>query len=430
MIKILFTSVGRRVELIQAFREAALELDIELEVWGADLSNTAPALFFCNKTVQVCRIHDKEYIPQLLNICQQENINLLIPTIDTDLLLLAKNKDKFEKIGTKVLISDYDSIALCRDKRLTSKFFMECGLKTPETFDQVEKYVDRFPCFIKPKDGSSSINAFKVNDRQELIEYSKRIQDYIIQPFIKGKEYTVDICCDFEGKDIYLIPRERVAVRSGEVLKTKIIKDKQIELECEEIVRKFRPCGPITVQLIQEESTGDNYYIEINPRFGGGAPLSMKAGGNSAKVILELLSGKTVLQEKILIGNTYSRFDQSIVISEEKGKRQIERISEVETYLEDYDGIIFDLDDTLYSEKEYIRSGYHEIAKVMPQIVNCENRLWQHFQQGKQAINELLMEENCYTEENLKLCLDAYREQVPDIHLYDGIKELLYALKK
>lgn len=91
-MKILFTSVGRRVKLMQEFRQVAQRLNVNLTIIGADITDTAPALRFCNEMRIVCRIHDPEYIPQLLSVCEKDQIDCLIPTIDTDLLLLADNK--------------------------------------------------------------------------------------------------------------------------------------------------------------------------------------------------------------------------------------------------------------------------------------------------------------------------------------------------
>ena len=114
-MKLLFTSAGRRVELIQRFQEASQKLKLELEIHGADISETAPALMFCDRKHLVPRIKDPAYIPELLKICQSDHIDLVIPTIDTDLLLLAENKSLFHQIGSKVLVSNPDMIALCRD---------------------------------------------------------------------------------------------------------------------------------------------------------------------------------------------------------------------------------------------------------------------------------------------------------------------------
>ena len=231
-MKILFTCVGRRVELMQAFQTAAENLNIPLTIIGADITEDAPALFFCDESRIVCKIREKEYIPQLLSICKKEKVDCLIPTIDTDLLLLAENKRNFEEIGTKVLISAADKVKLCRDKNYTADYFVSLGLKSPLPVNSVEKYEEAlrlgtvsFPAFIKPKDGSSSINAYKVENLENLKLYAEKIEDYIIQPFISGREYTIDIFCDYEGNPVYITPRERLAVRAGEVLKTQIVQD-------------------------------------------------------------------------------------------------------------------------------------------------------------------------------------------------------------
>lgn len=313
-MKLLFTSVGRRVELMQAFQTAAKELNSDLIIYGADVTDTAPALFFCDKQVIVCKIKDNNYIPSLLEVCKKEKIDALVPTIDTDLLVLSQSKKKFEDIGTKVFISAEDKIRICRDKRDTAKFFQSIGLKSPLPVDDFKKYNLGFPAFIKPKDGSSSINAYKVNDASELETYAKEVPDYIIAPFIEGIEYTIDVFCDYEGNPLLITPRIRLAVRSGEVLKTQIAQDDQIIGETKKIIEAFKPCGPITIQLIRQKTTGEDYFIEINPRFGGGAPLSIKAGADSAKALLKVLNNdKTVYIEKAAEdGAVYSRFDQSI----------------------------------------------------------------------------------------------------------------------
>lgn len=317
-MKILFTSVGRRVELMQAFKKAAEELGVDLTIIGADITESAPALFFCDQTKIVCKIRDKEYIPQLLSICEEEQVDCLIPTIDTDLLLLAENKARFEAIGTKVLISAVDKVKLCRDKRFTADYFISLGLKSPQPVDDVEKYHGGYPAFIKPKDGSSSVDAYRVDCEEDLKVYAAKINDYIIQPFISGREFTIDIFCDYEGNPIFITPRERLAVRAGEVLKTQICQDDMMISEMKTLVKDYKPSGQITVQLIKDEKTGDNYYIEINPRFGGGAPLSIKAGADSAKAVLEMLQGKTLIYEEKAARDKaiYSRFDQSICVDE------------------------------------------------------------------------------------------------------------------
>lgn len=418
-IRILFTSVGRRVELIQAFKNASNRLGVDLIIYGTDISHTAPALFFCDKQKIVCRINNPHYIPMLLDICKAEHINALIPTIDTDLMPLAKTTNDFKEVGTKVIISKEDKINICRDKSYTADFFMNCGLKTPVSVDEYTKYSAGYPCFIKPKCGSSSINAYKVNCPDDLKTFSYLVRNYIIQPFINGTEYTVDIFCDFEGNPIYITPRERVDVRNGEVLKTKMCQDVTIIEECKRLVAELRPCGAITVQLIKKKATGDNYYIEINPRFGGGAPLSMKAGADTAESMIRLLSGEklTYMDNAAADGVVYSRFDQSICLS-----RPLIHKNEIKA-------VIFDLDDTLYSEKEYVKSGFRAVTQVLTQIKDVGQKLWNAFENRRPAIDTVLSNEGIFSVDLKERCLDVYRNHTPDIKLYDGVSEMLMLLR-
>lgn len=406
---ILFTGVGRRIELLQAFRNAALVLNKELKIYGADMAGTAPALAYCDYTRRVVAMKDPGYIQNLIDICVTDHIDLLIPTIDTDLLVLSENKEKFEAIGTRVMISAPDKIRICRDKNNTSQFFVDCGLHAPMPVNDWKEYKSGFPAFIKPKDGSSSINAFKVENEEELEVYAGQVEDYIVQPFVSGREYTIDIFCDWDGNPISIVPRERLQIRAGEVLKTQICMDPTMIEESKALCKAFKPCGPMTVQLIRDD-VGIDWYIEINPRFGGGAPLSMKAGARSAEAILKLMDGEEIEEKEIADGAIYSRFDQSVCITE--GKRQIK-------------GVIFDLDDTLYSEKEYVKSGYKAVSDYLGG--GYEEKLWIFLEAGKPAIDELLKELGRENEKDK--VLSVYRSHKPDIHLYPGVAEMIEELR-
>lgn len=408
-MRILFTGVGRRIELLQAFRNAALVLNKDLKIYGADMAGTAPALAYCDYTRRVVAMKDKGYIDNLLEICKEDGIDLLIPTIDTDLLVLSENKSRFEAIGTRVMISEPDKIRICRDKNNTSQFFVDCGLHAPMPVNDWREYKSGYPAFIKPKDGSSSINAFKVENEGELEVYAGQVEDYIVQPFVSGREYTIDIFCDWDGEPTTIVPRERLQIRAGEVLKTRIELDHGMIEESRVLCSAFKPCGPMTVQLIRDDE-GIDWFIEINPRFGGGAPLSMKAGARSAEAILRLMDGEDAGEYQISDGAIYSRFDQSVCITESKGQIK---------------GVIFDLDDTLYSEKEYVRSGYKAVSDYLGG--GYEDRLWSFFEDGKPAIDELLKDLGRESEKDE--AVEVYRSHKPDIHLYPGVAEMIGELK-
>lgn len=108
---------------------------------------------------------------------------------------------------------------------------------------------------------------------------------------------------------------------------------------------------------------------------------------------------------------------------------EISNILEVENYLDGIKVAIFDLDDTLYSEKDYIKSGYDAIAKEFPEIPNMSEKLWKIFENGGKAIDEVLRHENIFTQENLAKCLHIYRFHYPKIELYSGVKELFQRIK-
>lgn len=409
-MNILFTGVGRRIELLQAFRNAALVLNKKLKIYGADMDGTAPALFYCDFTRRVVAMKNPGYIQNLLDVCKADSIDLVIPTIDTDLLVLSENREKFEAVGTKVMISAPEMIRICRDKNNTSQFFVDSGLRAPMPINDWKEYKSGYPAFIKPKDGSSSINAFKVENAEELEVYAGQVEDYIVQPFVVGHEYTIDIFCNWYGEPISIVPRERIQVRAGEVLKTQICMDQQMIQEMRILCNAFKPCGPMTVQLIRDDA-GIDWYIEINPRFGGGTPLSMKAGARSAENILKLMDGEEVdYVTEIADGAIYSRFDQSVCTTEGKGKIK---------------GVIFDLDDTLYSEKEYVRSGYKAVSDYLGG--GYEEKLWDFFEAGKHAIDKLLSELGRVGEKDE--VLKIYRSHKPDIHLYPKVTEMIEELK-
>ncbi|WP_282140954.1 ATP-grasp domain-containing protein [Cytobacillus oceanisediminis] len=317
-INVLILSAGRRVELVQCFQKAAEKLDIKSNIVAGDCSDTAPALYFADRTYKLPRILEPNYIDVIIDACNQENISLVVPTIDTDLLLLAENKSFIEeKTNAKVLISDYKVVEICRDKINTQRYLEEIGFGIPKMYteEEVRTGTLKFPLFIKPKSGSSSINTFKVNNNSDLKTYMDIVKDPIIQDYMEGEEFTVDVFLDFESKIISIVPRLRIATRSGEISKGKIIRDKEIIDNVTKLMKVLKPIGHITVQLMKTKKGIE--YIEVNPRFGGGAPMSIMSGADSCENLFRLLMGeKLEYNENYKDNLTFLRFDSSICIDE------------------------------------------------------------------------------------------------------------------
>lgn len=316
---ILLLSIGRRVELVECFRSAAKRLGIKSVIVGGDCQDTAPALYFVDKAYILPKISSPNYIDSIINASNQNNVSLIIPTIDTELLLLSKYKDKIERqTNAKVLISSERVIKICRDKIKTQRFLETHGFKVPHMYTNDELNSPKslnYPLFIKPKDGSSSVNAFKVNNADELEMYRKLIKNPIIQDFIEGEEFTVDAFLDFNSNIITIVPRLRIATRNGEISKGRIVKEREIINEVKRLLTVLRPIGQVTIQCIK--TMGGIDLIEINPRFGGGAPMSIQAGADSCKNLYLLLMGKKLeYNEEYRENLLFLRFDSSICLNE------------------------------------------------------------------------------------------------------------------
>lgn len=318
-INILILSAGRRVELVKCFKRAKEKLNVAGNIFAADIVKTAPALYFADRYFIIPRIKADNYIAELIKLCKEQAISLIVPTIDTELEILADNKAVIEEqSGAIVMISDSEVTKACCDKTLTAELLKRNGFSVPEiiTEEMIKNGGYTFPLFIKPSDGSSSINAFKVNNQKELDFFTDYIKNPIIQRFVSGTEYTIDCFCDFDGKIITVVPRIRIATRSGEILKGKIDKNRYIIEEIRRLLSVVKFRGHITVQGFL---TADNNFsiVEINPRFGGGAPMSIMAGADSCENLYRLLSGeKLSYNENYEDGVVISRFDDSIRVDE------------------------------------------------------------------------------------------------------------------
>lgn len=315
---VLVLSAGRRVELIQCFRNAASRLNIKSTIVAADCSDLAPALYFADEIVKMPYINSPDYIDSIIDACIKSNISLVVPTIDTDLMLLADKKSKIEKnTKAKVLISDISVIEICRDKIKTHNFLKKNGFGIPRMYndDEIENENIEYPLFIKPKSGSSSINTYKANNKKELEVFLDIVDNPIIQEFIEGDEYTVDVFLDFHSNIITIVPRLRIATRSGEISKGKIIKDREIINDIKKLMMILKPIGHITVQLMKTKY--GIKYIEINPRFGGGAPMSIQSGADSCENLYRLLMGQKLNYNENYKDNIiFLRYDSCICLND------------------------------------------------------------------------------------------------------------------
>lgn len=320
MINLLFTSAGRRVELLQAFRQAYQTLSSDGHIICTDIDPLAPAIQGVDRYYLTPRTLDPNFIPTIAEICHTEHITLVFPLIDPDIPVLAAGRQQIEASGAKVVVVPELAARITGDKWETFQFFRKHSIPTPyswlpHTFNERE-FV--YPIFIKPRFGSAAKNTFRVNTPDELRFFQIYVEQPLIQEFVGGTEITSDVICDFEGRVLSVVSRQRIEVRWGEVAKAKTVFEPEIAQTCIRIAQALRAIGPITIQCFIQD--GVPIFTEINARYGGGAPLGIAAGVPSPEWYLRLASGQKVIPPPLgsyQKGLYLTRYDQSFFLSEQ-----------------------------------------------------------------------------------------------------------------
>ena len=275
-MNILILSVGTRNKIVQYFKK---ELKGKGIVIATDCSKLAPAIYEADKYYIVPRIDDKDYLNTILDICIKEKINGLISLIDPELSLISKNVEKFKEIGVKPILSDYDKVDICFNKYKMYQFL-------------VENKLIEFPVFVKPIEGSASININKINNKEELEMLWNKESGLLIQQFMNGEELGADVYIDMISNEIVSIfTKKKIKMRAGETDKSVSIKDEELFLFIKDFVEMAKFKGIIDIDIFKID--GKYYISEVNPRFGGGYPHAYESKVNIPRMIINNLEGKT-----------------------------------------------------------------------------------------------------------------------------------------
>jgi carbamoyl-phosphate synthase large subunit len=311
-MNILLTCVGRRNYLVEFFRRA---LRGRGQVYGADADPYAAALHECDRSFVVHRVDDPEYCGQVLALCREHEARLIIPLIDLELPIMARQRDRFLAIGTIPVISSPDVVDMCFDKWATRGFLMECGLSQPRTYVSVDEAREAirqgevgFPLVVKPRWGSASLGIEYPEDDEELemtyhllrkrlprtsvasVSMTDAERSVLIQERLCGQEYGLDIVNDLDGRYVTTFVRRKFVMRGGET-------DQAITVASEELValgatigRALGHVGNLDCDVLMSDERCD--ILELNPRFGGGYPFSHIAGANLPAMLIAWASGE------------------------------------------------------------------------------------------------------------------------------------------
>jgi carbamoyl-phosphate synthase large subunit len=277
---VLLLSAGRRVELIKAFKQELHLRGLNSLMFATDLKpEMSAACQLADQVFALPRVTAHGYMDELLALCLKHKVGLVVPTIDTELLSLAEQRDRFAAEGIDLVISDEALVRVCRDKRLTAQLFNSVGIDVPKILDRQQL---TFPCFAKPYDGSRSVGAAKLSQATDLSDGMRDDPKLMFMEFIDQtfEEYTVDAYYDRMGVLKCLVPRHRLEVRDGEINKGITRKQHVYEYLIGKLGNIKGARGCLTVQLFAHPHEKRYAALEINPRFGGGFPLSFAAGAN------------------------------------------------------------------------------------------------------------------------------------------------------
>lgn len=287
-MNILITSAGRRVSLVKAFQKELKAIFPKGKVMTTDFNiELSAACHVSDKAFQLPLVDDSNYLNCLIDVCLNNDIKLIIPTIDTELQLLAKHSKGLQKKGINPIIASQKFIDVCRNKRNMNAFFVDNNIPVAKEYS---KYDYKLPLFIKPQNGSRSVDTFIIKKHEELTEYHFKNKDLMFLEYLNHKdfeEFTCDLYYDKHHNLKCVVPRKRIEVRDGEVNKGVTDKNELVDFITTHLSHIDGAVGCLTSQFFKHKHNGNIYGIEINARFGGGYPLTYLAGANYVKWILE-----------------------------------------------------------------------------------------------------------------------------------------------
>ncbi len=291
-LNVLITGAGGAAAI--AFYKAVRNTDHQF--FMADMSENSVGLFLVKESNR-CLIkggNDKNFIDHLLKTCQLNQIDILVPTVDCELLAIALNKASFEKAGVKIISSEYSSLVNVLDKytlmkTLESDFDLAWFEKYDEQLD-INKL--NYPCLIKPRCDSGSRGIKKIESENDLKSVPKD-GSFMIQEYLANNEYSVDVYLNHKNKAIASVVRERIKTYGGVAVISKTIQWKMLSELASHIAEFLNLRYAVNVQF-KLNGAGKPCLLEINPRFPGTSSLTVAAGVNMPDFCLHEAMGGTI----------------------------------------------------------------------------------------------------------------------------------------
>lgn len=324
MTTVLVSSAGRRVELLRSFRQALSDLGLDGRVVATDRSWYSSARHSADAGYEVPSCSDPAFVPRMVELCAEQRVDLVIPTIDPELPVLAAASAELAAVGTTVAVSAPAVVAIAADKVATHEWLAAHDFPTVRQAPVAAVGDDPaswpFPLVVKPRFGSAAHGVAIVGDTTAL-EVAARVGEVVVETVAAGTEHTIDVLVDRVGACVCAVPRRRIEVRAGEVSKAITVRSATLERLAADVCAALPgPFGALTIQVFVDEASGQLAIIELNARFGGGFPLSREAGADFPRWMLEDLVGlpSTATADGWRDGLVMLRYDAAVFVRDER----------------------------------------------------------------------------------------------------------------
>jgi carbamoyl-phosphate synthase large subunit len=320
-LNLLFLAPHWRVSLVRTFQAAKARLGFSGKLVGADSDPLAASLKVVDKRHILPSFDDSTCKNQLIDICRQETIQSILPMTNKAIEFLNYHRNELDQDNLLAYLQDSETIEICHDKQKLARFFESESIPSPVTGSaKMFAEIDHFPLIAKPRRGEGGKDNFIIETQRDLEFYAQKYPGHVLQKFIHGKEYTVDWFSDKTGKPILIVPRQRLQVRGGEVMVSKICMDSGIIELARQLGLRLKLSGPANLQGILTED-GQFLFTDVNLRFGSGAGHTIAAGGDIPGYLYKDLTDEADLTESPSVqnGSVMTRFHDAFFSPELDG---------------------------------------------------------------------------------------------------------------
>jgi carbamoyl-phosphate synthase large subunit len=185
------------------------------------------------------------------------------------------------------MVSAPETIALSQDKLAFTRHCLDQGFAAAELLPNPTPA--DLPLFARPRRGAGGRGAARIDDAETLARLTPR-EDWVIQRLIKAPEFTIDLFADFDGRVLSIVPRQRLRVAAGESVVGVTVEAPVLLDRAAALAQSLGLIGHNTLQCFWDGA--EPLWIEVNPRFGGGAALGFAAGADTPAMLLRLLAGE------------------------------------------------------------------------------------------------------------------------------------------